>query len=540
MTHSGHRIKASSFDTAGITAAAQVHWNLTTAELYTAALRRGEAELAHLGPLVVDTGRYTGRSPKDKYIVRDATTRDTVAWGDINQPMEPAHFEALREATLAATEGLELFVADVFVGSQPEYRVPVRVITEYAWHSLFVRNLFVRPTLRAHERFEPVYTILDLPSLKADPATMGTRGETVIAMNLTDKLVIVGSTEYAGEIKKAAFTMMNFELPERDVLPMHCSANVGPDNEVALFFGLSGTGKTTLSATSERTLIGDDEHGWADSGVFNFEGGCYAKVEHLSSEAEPEIYQTTRRFGTILENVVVDEDTQRVNLDDTSKTENTRAAYPITHIPSASRVGFGGLPTHVVFLTADAFGVLPPIARLTPEQATYYFLSGYTAKLAGTERGVSEPQATFSVCFGGPFMPRPAARYAELLARKATAAGATVWLVNTGWTGGPYGEGQRIPIRYTRAMVEAAIESRLDHADFEVEPAFGLAVPRSVPGVRSELLMPRGTWSDGGAYDRQARKLAAMFRDNFRSFEPEVARAVVEAGPPVEAPGAAD
>ncbi len=533
MKHDGHNIKAESFAASGIADAVVVHWNLGTPELYTAALNRGEAQLAHMGPLVVDTGRYTGRSPKDKYIVRDATTADTVAWGPINQPMEPEQFEALRSAALDTTRGLELFVADVFVGAHPDFRVPVRVITEYAWHSLFIRNLFVRPTLRARERFEPVYTILDLPSLRADPATMGTRNETVIAMNLSEKLVIVGSTEYAGEMKKAAFSMMNFELPARGVLPMHCSANVGPDNEVALFFGLSGTGKTTLSSTSDRTLIGDDEHGWSDQGVFNFEGGCYAKIEHLSSEAEPEIYQTTRRFGTILENVIVDPDTRKVNLDDTSKTENTRAAYPISHIPSASRVGFGGHPTHVVFLSADAFGVLPPISRLTPEQAMYYFLSGYTAKLAGTERGVDEPQATFSICFGGPFMPRPAVVYAELLAEKVREAGASVWLVNTGWTGGAYGQGHRMPISYTRAMVEAAVSSRLDHAEFDEEPLFGLAVPRSVPGVTSDVLMPSGTWPDKDAYAQQARKLAGMFRDNFRQFGDQVSEEVVRAGPQV-------
>jgi len=531
MKHDGHTIKAESFKASGITDAVVVHWNLTTPELYTAALNRGEAQLAHLGPLVVDTGRYTGRSPQDKYIVHDATTADTVAWGPINQPMEPEQFEALRAAALDTTQGLELFVTDVFVGAHPDFRVPVRVITEYAWHSLFIRNLFVRPTLRARARFEPVYTILDLPSLRADPATMGTRSETVIAMNLSEKLVIVGSTEYAGEIKKAAFSMMNFELPARGVLPMHCSANVGPDNEVALFFGLSGTGKTTLSSTSERTLIGDDEHGWTDQGVFNFEGGCYAKIEHLSAEAEPEIYQTTRRFGTILENVVVDTDTRRVNLDDTSKTENTRAAYPITHIGNASRVGFAGKPAHVVFLSADAFGVLPPIARLTPEQTQYYFLSGYTAKLGGTERGVTEPQATFSICFGGPFMPRPAVTYAELLAAKVREAEASVWLVNTGWTGGPYGEGHRMPISYTRAMIDAAVTSRLDHADFENEPYFGLAVPTKVPGVRADVLWPRATWADGEAYERQAQKVAEMFRENFRRFEGQVSEAVLAAGP---------
>ncbi len=532
MKHVGHSIKEGTLEAFGIAAAGTVHWNLTTPELYGAALQRGEGCLAHLGPLVVDTGKYTGRSPTDKFIVRDATTEDTVGWGAINQSMTPDGFATLRTAALAASRGLDLFVQDVFVGAHPDYRVAVRVITEYAWHSLFVRNMFVRPTRRAAEGFTPTYTILDLPSLRADPATMGTRTETVIAMNLTDKLVIIGSTEYAGEMKKAAFSMMNFELPARGVMPMHCSANVGPDNEVALFFGLSGTGKTTLSATSERTLIGDDEHGWSDDqGVFNFEGGCYAKIEHLSARSEPEIFETTRRFGTILENVVMDEETRRVNLDDTSKTENTRAAYPITHISNASSVGFAGQPSDIIFLSADAFGVLPPIARLTPEQAMYYFLSGYTAKLAGTERGVNEPQATFSVCFGGPFMPRPASVYAELLAEKIRRHDARVWLVNTGWTGGPYGVGHRMQISYTRAMIGAALEGRLDHVAFKTEPMFGLSIPRTCPGVPSDVLDPRATWNDEHAYDEQARKVARMFAENFARFEAKVSPAVVAAGP---------
>ncbi len=531
MEHVGHSIKAQSLEDFGITGAARIQWNLTTPELYTASLKRGEGQLAHLGPLAVDTGRYTGRSPKDKFIVRDATSEETVDWGPVNQPMTPEQFEVLRAAALAATEGLELYVQDVFVGAHPDYRVPVRVITEYAWHGLFVRNLFVRPTHRAMQRHEPVYTILDLPSLKADPATMGTRGETVIGMNLSEKLVIIGATEYAGEMKKSAFSMMNFELPARGVMPMHCSANVGPDNEVALFFGLSGTGKTTLSATPDRTLIGDDEHGWSDAGVFNFEGGCYAKIEHLSAQAEPEIYQTTRRFGTILENVVVDPDSLRVNLDDTSKTQNTRAAYPITHISNASTVGFAGQPANIIFLSADAFGVLPPIAKLTPEQAMYYFLSGYTAKLAGTERGVDEPQATFSVCFGGPFMPRPAGDYATLLAEKVKQHDVNVWLVNTGWTGGPFGVGHRMPISYTRAMIDAALEGRLEDEAYRTDPVFGLAIPERCSGVPENVLDPRSTWQDTAAYDAQARKVAEMFRRNFAAFEGQVAAEVVEAGP---------
>ncbi|MDZ7706913.1 MAG: phosphoenolpyruvate carboxykinase [Trueperaceae bacterium] len=531
MNHVGHHAKPESLDALGIRDAGTVHWNLTTPELYTAALTRDEGKLVHLGPLAVDTGRYTGRSPKDKYVVRDARSEDTVDWGPVNQPMEPEQFDNVKRGILDATRGRDLFVQDVFVGTHPSFRVAVRVITEFAWHSLFVRNMFVRPTRRALERHEPAYTIVTVPSFAADPATMGTRGETVVAMSLTERMVLIGSTEYAGEMKKSAFSMMNFELPERGVMPMHCSANVGPDNEVAVFFGLSGTGKTTLSATPDRTLIGDDEHGWSDDGVFNFEGGCYAKIEHLSAQAEPEIYGTTRRFGTILENVVVDPETRRVNLDDTSKTENMRAGYPISHIGNASMVGYAGHPTDVVFLTADAFGVLPPIAKLTPEQVEYYFLSGYTAKLAGTERGVTEPEATFSACFGAPFMPRRPVEYASLLAEKMRQEGSQGWLVNTGWTGGPYGTGKRMSISYTRAMLDAALDHRLDGVETRPDAAFGLHVPVSCPGVPQEVLDPRGTWSDMDAYDAQAAELAGMFRRNFQRFEKDVTDEVVAAGP---------
>jgi len=513
-----------------------VHWNLTTPELYGEAVRRNEAQIVHSGPLAADTGRYTGRSPRDKFIVRDARSDATVDWGPVNQEMSEAHFARVKAGLLAATSGRELFVQDVFVGTHPEFRLPVRVITEFAWHSLFARNLFVRPTRRALEKHEPVYTILDLPSFAADPASMGTRSETVVALSLGERLLVIGCTEYAGEMKKSAFSMMNFELPERGVMPMHCSANVGPDDEVAVFFGLSGTGKTTLSATHDRTLIGDDEHGWSDHGVFNFEGGCYAKIERLSAEAEPEIYGATRRFGTILENVVVDPETRRVNLDDTSKTSNTRAAYPITHISNASKVGYAGHPTDVVFLTADAFGVLPPISKLTPEQVEYYFLSGYTAKIAGTERGVTEPEATFSACFGAPFMPRPPVEYADLLAGKMRKHGAQGWLVNTGWTGGPYGTGKRMAIRHTRAMLDAAIQHRLDDVATRQDPAFGLHVPVACPGVPDGVLDPRGTWSDPQAYDVQAAKLAAMFESNFRRFEGRVREAVRAAGPQTGSP----
>ncbi len=531
MQHVGHHIKAESLEAFGITHARTVHWNLTTSELYNAAIVRNEGEIVHLGPLAVDTGRYTGRSPKDRFIVRDARTEASVDWGAINQPMAEDRFAALKVGILAATQGRDLFVQDVFVGTDPTHRVAVRVITEFAWHSLFVRNMFVRPTRRAAEKHEPAYVILNVPSFKADPTTMGTASETVVAMNLSERLVLIGATEYAGEMKKSAFSLMNFELPDNGVMPMHCSANVGGNENVAVFFGLSGTGKTTLSASRDRTLIGDDEHGWSERGVFNMEGGCYAKVERLSAEAEPEIYETTRRFGTILENVVIDPETHRVDLDDTSKTRNTRAAYPITHISNASRVGHTGHPSDVVFLTADAFGVLPPISKLTPEQVEYHFLSGYTAKIAGTERGVTEPEATFSACFGAPFMPRHPAEYAALLREKMTEHGTQGWLVNTGWTGGPYGQGRRMPIAYTRAMLDAALSHRLDDVETQTDQAFGLHVPVHCPGVPDDILQPKRTWEDPAAYDEAAQRLAGMFRDNFARFADRVRPAVRDAGP---------
>jgi phosphoenolpyruvate carboxykinase (ATP) len=534
MKHFGHRAKEASLEAFGIRDAANVYWNLTTPELYSEVIKRGEGHLVHLGPLAVDTGKYTGRSPKDKFIVKDNATSDRVDWGSVNQPMEREKFAVLKQDMLAATKGKNLFVQDVFIGTHANYRVPVRVITEFAWHSLFIRNMFVRPTKRAMDTHQPVYTIMDLPSFKADPAKHGSRTETVIAMNVSEKLVLIGSTEYAGEMKKSAFSLMNYELPAKGVMPMHCSANVGPDNETAIFFGLSGTGKTTLSAAEGRTLIGDDEHGWSDEGVFNFEGGCYAKIEHLSAQAEPEIYQTTRRFGTLLENVVFDPESFRVNLDDTSKTQNTRAAYPITHIANASTVGYAGHPTNIIFLTADAFGVLPPIAKLTPEQAMYYFLSGYTAKVAGTERGITEPQATFSTCFGAPFMPLKPNVYGELLVKQMKEHRTDVWLVNTGWTGGAYGVGHRMPISYTRAMINAALEHRLDNIAFDSNNVFGLAIPKTCPGVPVEVLNPRNTWQDKNAYDKQARKVAEMFTENFKKFAPTVSEAVKEAGPRLE------
>ncbi|MDZ7703007.1 MAG: phosphoenolpyruvate carboxykinase [Trueperaceae bacterium] len=531
MNHKGHHQKPEGLHQLGITNAEQVNWNFVTSELYAEALKREEGELAHMGPLVVDTGRYTGRSPKDKFIVRDDASEEHVDWGEVNKPMEPAHFAKIKEAILEHTAGMTLYVQDVFVGAHPDYRVPVRVITEYAWHSLFTRDMFIRPTAKTRDEHDPVYTVIDLPSFKADPETMGTRTETVVAMNLSEKLVLVGSTEYAGEIKKSVFSMMNYELPFKGVMPMHCSANVGPDNDVALFFGLSGTGKTTLSATADRTLVGDDEHGWSDQGVFNFEGGCYAKIINLSAQAEPEIYEATRRFGTILENVVLDDETRRPVLSDASKTENMRAAYPITHISNASRVGYAGQPTDVVFLTADAFGVLPPISKLTYDQAMYYFLSGYTAKLAGTERGVTEPQATFSACFGAPFMPLRPFVYADLLVKEMKRHNVKAWLVNTGWTGGPYGVGKRMEIAHTRAMLRAALERRLDDVQTTDDNAFGLCIPLSCPDVPANVLDPYQTWDDKGAYDEQARKVAAMFEKNFEQFAADVPESVRKSGP---------
>ena len=524
MAHTANKYDLSSF----LSGAAELKWQLPSAALYEQALSRSEATLAKRGPLVVDTGRFTGRSPRDKFIVRDALTEENVDWGAVNQPMQPEQFAALREDFQETIAGKTLYVQDLYVGADKDYRVPIRIVTEYAWHSLFARNMFIRPETPPTD---PIYTVIDLPSFRADPDRHGSHTDTVVAVNLSERLVLVGNTEYAGEIKKSIFSAMNFELPGRGVMPMHCSANYDDDGDVALFFGLSGTGKTTLSADPNRMLVGDDEHGWADHGVFNFEGGCYAKVIHLSPENEPEIYATTERFGTILENVGLNKTSRLVDFEDASRTENTRAAYPIHFIPNASARGVAGHPKDVVFLSADAFGVLPPISKLTPEGAMYYFLSGYTAKLAGTERGVSEPKATFSACFGAPFMPRPPSVYANLLGEKLRQHGSSVWLINTGWTGGPYGTGTRIRLPHTRAMVRAALSGKLRNVPTRPHPVFGLAVPDYCPDVPDELLDPRSTWDDGDAYDRQAERLAGMFRENFKQFEANVSEEVKEAGP---------
>ena len=514
----------------GIETAATIHPNLTSDELTAAAIERGEGRLAKDGPLVVETGKHTGRSAKDKFIVRDGETEDTV-WWDNNASMTPAHFAALKADFMAALKDKDdLFVADLFGGSQPEYRVNVRVINELAWHNQFIRTLLVRPTEAELAGFAPEYTIIDLPSFKADAERHGTRSETVIAVNFAEKLILIGGTKYAGEMKKSVFGVLNYLLPAKGVMPMHCSANIGPDGKSAVFFGLSGTGKTTLSADASRTLIGDDEHGWSDTAVFNFEGGCYAKMIRLNPEAEPEIYATTRMAGTVLENVVMN-DNGEIDLDDNTLAENTRGAYPLSSIPNTSAENMGPPPSNVIMLTADAFGVLPPIARLTPDQAMYYFLSGYTAKVAGTEIGVTEPEATFSTCFGAPFMPRHPSVYGNLLKKRIAEGAVQCWLVNTGWTGGKYGTGHRMPIKATRALLNAALDGSLNNAEFRSDPNFGFDVPVAVEGVDSAILDPRSTWADKDEYDRTASKLVQLFIDNFAPFEAHVEQGVRDAAP---------
>ena len=526
-----HRKPAHGLAEQGISTPAELRWNLGTAQLVEHAVRDGEGLLAKEGPLVVRTGRHTGRSAQDKYIVRDSGTESTI-WWDNNRSMTPQHFAALKQDFLAALAAREtLYVADLYGGSQPEHRVRVRVINELAWHNLFIRTLLVRPEAEELEGFVPEFTVIDLPSFRADPARHGCRSETVIAVNLSEKTILIGGTAYAGEMKKSVFGILNYLLPAEGVMPMHCSANMGPTGDTAVFFGLSGTGKTTLSADASRTLIGDDEHGWSDSAVFNFEGGCYAKMIRLSPEAEPEIYATTKRFGTVLENVVMDEESRELDFDDASLAENTRGAYPIDFIPNSSAENMGPVPRNIVMLTADAFGVLPPIARLTPDQAMYHFLSGYTAKVAGTEIGVTEPEATFSTCFGAPFMPRHPSVYGNLLKERIAKGGVSCWLVNTGWTGGKYGTGSRMPIKATRALLNAALDGSLNHVEFRTDENFGFEVPVSVPGVDSAILNPRGTWADKAAYDKTAAKLVKLFNDNFAKFEAHVDAGVRDAAP---------
>ena len=513
---------------------AELHWNLSTAPLVEYAVKRDEGMLAKDGPLVVKTGKHTGRSAQDKFTVRDELTDSVVWWNKGNKPMDPAAFDRLYEDFLAALGEKDLlFVQDLYGGSQPEHRVRVRVINELAWHSLFIRTMLVRPEADELPGFLPEFTMIDLPSFRADPERHGCRSETVIAVNFTRKLILIGGTAYAGEMKKSVFGLLNFLLPPQGIMPMHCSANVGPDGDTAIFFGLSGTGKTTLSADPNRTLIGDDEHGWSDTAVFNFEGGCYAKMIRLSETAEPEIYATTKRFGTVLENVVMDPETRELDLDDPSLAENSRGAYPIDYIPNSSKENMGPVPKNVVMLTADAFGVLPPISRLTPDQAMYHFLSGYTAKVAGTEIGVTEPEATFSTCFGAPFMPRHPSVYGNLLKERIAKGGVDCWLVNTGWTGGKYGTGKRMPIQATRALLNAALDGSLKNAKFRKDPNFGFDVPVHVPGVDDAILDPRGTWADPADYDRTAARLVDLFVENFAEFESQVDEGVRQAAPKV-------
>lgn len=529
MEEIGTRNPAAGIETTGLSGLSSVRWNLTAADLVETAIRRGEGRLTAHGAFVATTGQHTGRSPKDKFVLADENT-DPRVWWDNNKRLEKDAYERLSADFREHAKGRDLFVQDLIGGADPQNSIKVRVVTEYAWHSLFIQNLLIRPSREDLESFVPELTIIDLPSFRADPARHGCRSETVIACDFTGNTILIGGTSYAGEMKKSVFTVLNYRLPENGVMPMHCSANVGDAGDVALFFGLSGTGKTTLSADPSRTLLGDDEHGWGEDGVFNFEGGCYAKTIRLSAESEPEIFATTRRFGTVLENVVLD--SARVpDFDDGSLTENTRAAYPLHFIPNASETGRAGQPKNIVMLTADAFGVMPPIAKLTPAEAMYHFLSGYTAKVAGTEKGVTEPEATFSTCFGAPFMPRHPSEYGNLLKELIARHGVDCWLVSTGWTGGAYGTGNRMPIKATRALLAAALDGSLKDAEFRTDPHFGFQVPAAVPGVDSAILDPRSTWADGAAYDAQARKLAGMFRANFEKFETHVDDAVRAAAP---------
>ena len=507
----------------GITGLGEVQYNLTEPALVEAALRAGEGHLGRGGTLMVETGKFTGRSPKDKYVVDTPSTHDTI-WWENNGRMSPEHFAILKADMLAHMKGGTYFVQDLYAGADPSFRLDVRLVNELAWHSLFIRHMLRRPSRAELDTFVPEFTVINVPTFKADPERHGCRTDTVIAVNFDEKMILVANTEYAGENKKGIFSVLNYLLPEKGVMPMHCSANhaVGNPVDTAIFFGLSGTGKTTLSQDPKRILLGDDEHGWSERGTFNFEGGCYAKTIHLSPEAEPEIYATTSMFGTVIENMIYDEETLELDFEDDSLTPNMRCAYPLDAIPNASPTGTGGHPKNVIMLTCDAFGVLPPIARLSPSQAEYHFLSGFTSKMAGTERGLTEPQATFSTCFGAPFMPRRPEVYGKILRDKIAQHGATCWLVNTGWSGGAYGVGSRMPIKATRTLLTAALDGSLNAVKFRKDPNFGFDVPVSVTGVPDILLDPRGTWENGEAYDKQAAALVKMFSDNFAQYDSHI------------------
>jgi len=522
----GQGVSRHGLDTHGLGGVKAAYWNLGASQLCEQSLRREEGTLARGGAIVTLTGQHTGRSPNDRFIVEEGSSSDSIWWGDVNRPISEENFNRLHEMMLAHLQAGDVFVQDCYCGADSNYRLPVRVVTEAAWHNLFARNMFIQPGSDELTDFEPTFTVLQAPSLEGNGEADGLTSGTFIVVNLAKKLVLVGGSGYAGEIKKSIFSVMNYLLPPRDVLPMHCSANIGPAGDTAIFFGLSGTGKTTLSADSSRTLIGDDEHGWGPDGIFNFEGGCYAKTINLTEEAEPEIFATTGTFGSVVENVMMDPDTREFDFFDTTYSENGRVSYSIEQIPNASLEGRGDHPNNIVMLTCDAFGVLPPVSQLTPDQAMYHFLSGYTAKVAGTERGLKEPAATFSTCFGAPFMPRHPTVYAKLLGDKMAKHNAKCWLVNTGWSGGGYGVGERMKIQHTRAMVNAALDGRLETAGFSEDPNFGVLVPESCPDVPSDVLNPRNTWADGGAYDAQARDLTQRFEKNFSQFESDVGDSV--------------
>lgn len=512
-------VSAHGLEKIGLLKYKNAYWNLSPAELTEHAIRRGEGVLNDTGALMVDTGEFTGRAPKDKFFVKDATTENTVWWGEVNQPIAAEVFDTLLAEMIAYAADKDLYVRDMYACAEPEYRLKLRVITGTAFHNLFAYNMFIRPDSDDFAHFEPTFTVFCLPQFKADPKKHGTRSPNFAIINLTKKIIIIGGTGYTGEIKKGIFTVLNYLLPlERNTLSMHCSANVGEHGDTAVFFGLSGTGKTTLSADPNRHLVGDDEHGWSDHGVFNFEGGCYAKVINLSKEQEPDIFNAIK-FGAILENTRFYPQTRTVDYTDVSVTQNTRVSYPIDFIPNALLPSVGGIPKNIFFLTADAFGVFPPIAKLTPEQAMFHFISGYTSKVAGTEMGVTEPQMVFSACFGAPFLPLHPTQYASLLGEKMQKYNVNVWLINTGWSGGPYGIGQRMKLSYTRAMIAAAMEGKLDSVVYAADPIFGVLIPGSCPGVPYKILNPRATWEDKNAYDEKARFLATAFLQNFDKFK---------------------
>lgn len=533
MENLGPAVSRFGLDEHGLGRVRRAYWNLPAAWLYEEAVCRKEACLSREGALICHTGEFTGRSPEDKFVVEEPSSRERIAWGKVNRPISPERFAGLATRVGDYLADKDVFVFDGYAGADPRYRIKVRVVTEAAWQNLFAQNMFLHETdPGVLSEFRPDWLVVDALGFRADPARDGTRSGTFILVHFGERQVLIGGTQYGGEIKKSIFSVLNYELPLRGVFPMHCSANYGRDrDDVALFFGLSGTGKTTLSADPARTLIGDDEHGWSDEGIFNFEGGCYAKVIRLSREGEPDIWEASHRFGTILENVDFDPRTRALDLDSARLTENTRASYPLAHLRNRDLGGCAGHPRHILFLTCDAYGVLPPLARLTPTQAMYHFLSGYTARVAGTERGVKEPAATFSTCFGSPFLPLPASAYAELLGVRLRRHGAQVWLVNTGWTGGPYGVGRRMDLAVTRKLVESVLCGALDEVPVDPDPIFGLGIPRHVPGVSEGILCPWKTWSDRSHYDATARDLAARFERNFSTFAPSVSQEVRAAGP---------